>query len=252
MSWFLAFAGFAVADHPARVRATSSPRRRSGCGSSASSSSSRRSSWSFKRGETEYGIGAIPLGGFVKITGMNPEEELDARGRAPRLLQPAGLEADRRDRRPGRPSTSLIAFVILFVARLRRSTKPTQLAVGDDRAGHARRSGTSQAGDRIVSINGVTRGDGDLERAVRPARDALDDATTAPASRDRRLPGDRRRCRSSSSATARRGRSRCTPVLRRRRGALPVRLQLRRRRPRARRPVGRRLGRLRRRPDVGR
>ena len=31
---------------------------------------------SFKRGETEYGIGAIPLGGFVKITGMNPEEEL--------------------------------------------------------------------------------------------------------------------------------------------------------------------------------
>jgi regulator of sigma E protease len=29
---------------------------------------------SMKRGETEYGIGAIPLGGFVKITGMNPEE----------------------------------------------------------------------------------------------------------------------------------------------------------------------------------
>jgi regulator of sigma E protease len=31
---------------------------------------------SMKRGETEYGIGAIPLGGFVKITGMNPDEEL--------------------------------------------------------------------------------------------------------------------------------------------------------------------------------
>ena len=30
--------------------------------------------WSIKRGETEYGIGAIPLGGFVKITGMNPDE----------------------------------------------------------------------------------------------------------------------------------------------------------------------------------
>jgi regulator of sigma E protease len=25
-------------------------------------------------GETEYGVGAVPLGGFVKITGMNPEE----------------------------------------------------------------------------------------------------------------------------------------------------------------------------------
>ena len=31
---------------------------------------------SVKKGETEYGIAAIPLGGYVKITGMNPEEEL--------------------------------------------------------------------------------------------------------------------------------------------------------------------------------
>jgi regulator of sigma E protease len=29
-----------------------------------------------RRGETEYAIGAIPLGGYVKITGMNPAEEL--------------------------------------------------------------------------------------------------------------------------------------------------------------------------------
>lgn len=32
--------------------------------------------WSFKRGETEYGVKAIPLGGYVKITGMNPEEDV--------------------------------------------------------------------------------------------------------------------------------------------------------------------------------
>jgi regulator of sigma E protease len=32
--------------------------------------------WSFKRGETEYGIKSIPLGGYVKINGMNPEEEM--------------------------------------------------------------------------------------------------------------------------------------------------------------------------------
>ena len=30
----------------------------------------------FRRGETEYGIGPIPLGGYVKITGMNPNEEI--------------------------------------------------------------------------------------------------------------------------------------------------------------------------------
>lgn len=29
-----------------------------------------------KRGETEYAVGAIPLGGYVKITGMNPAEEI--------------------------------------------------------------------------------------------------------------------------------------------------------------------------------
>lgn len=30
-----------------------------------------------RRGETEYAIGAIPLGGYVKITGMNPDEIAD-------------------------------------------------------------------------------------------------------------------------------------------------------------------------------
>jgi regulator of sigma E protease len=39
-----------------------------------------------RRGETEYAIGAIPLGGYVKITGMNPEE---LKGSAPA----AALEA---------------------------------------------------------------------------------------------------------------------------------------------------------------
>ena len=27
----------------------------------------------WRRGETEYGIGPIPLGGYVKISGMNPQ-----------------------------------------------------------------------------------------------------------------------------------------------------------------------------------
>jgi membrane-associated protease RseP (regulator of RpoE activity) len=30
--------------------------------------------WSFRRGETEYGVKAIPAGGYVKIAGMNPYE----------------------------------------------------------------------------------------------------------------------------------------------------------------------------------
>lgn len=33
-----------------------------------------RTVWSFRRGETEYGIKAIPLGGYVKLVGMLPPE----------------------------------------------------------------------------------------------------------------------------------------------------------------------------------
>jgi membrane-associated protease RseP (regulator of RpoE activity) len=32
--------------------------------------------WSRQRGETEYGIKAIPAGGFVKIVGMTPLEDV--------------------------------------------------------------------------------------------------------------------------------------------------------------------------------
>ena len=32
--------------------------------------------WSFRKGETEYGIKLIPAGGFVKIVGMNPYEDV--------------------------------------------------------------------------------------------------------------------------------------------------------------------------------
>jgi regulator of sigma E protease len=46
--------------------------------------------FSFRRGETEYGVGMIPLGGFVKITGMNPEE-LEAAERGESVEHKAGL-----------------------------------------------------------------------------------------------------------------------------------------------------------------
>ena len=31
--------------------------------------------FSWRRGETEYGVKAVPLGGYVRIIGMNPLEE---------------------------------------------------------------------------------------------------------------------------------------------------------------------------------
>src|SRR4026207_22032 len=40
--------------------------------------------WSFRRGEIEYGVKAIPAGGYVKIAGMNPSETAVPGGGEPR------------------------------------------------------------------------------------------------------------------------------------------------------------------------
>src|SRR5436305_4076256 len=75
MSYFLAFAGFAAliilheAGHFAMAKAV-------GMRVERFSLFFGPMLWSFKRGETEYGIAAIPLGGYVRITGMNPREEI--------------------------------------------------------------------------------------------------------------------------------------------------------------------------------
>src|SRR5262245_31954426 len=42
--------------------------------------------WSFRRGETEYGVKAIPLGGFVKIVGMTPQDDDVAPADQPRAM----------------------------------------------------------------------------------------------------------------------------------------------------------------------
>ncbi len=75
MSWFLAFAGFAAliilheAGHFAAAKAV-------GMRVERFSLFFGKPLVSFRRGETEYGIGPIPLGGYVKITGMNPTEPI--------------------------------------------------------------------------------------------------------------------------------------------------------------------------------
>lgn len=59
--------------------------------------------WSTKRGETEYGLKAIPLGGYVRLAGMYPpakgEPALDRRGRIT-LVEEARAES-RSDLLPG-------------------------------------------------------------------------------------------------------------------------------------------------------
>jgi regulator of sigma E protease len=75
VSWFLAFAGFAVLvilhelGHVTAAKAV-------GMRVEKFSRVFPPTLWSRKKGETEYAIGAIPAGGYVRISGMNPSEDL--------------------------------------------------------------------------------------------------------------------------------------------------------------------------------
>jgi len=115
--------------------------------------------FSRKRGETEYAIGAIPAGGYVKITGMNPDEELpdEVRDRAyhaqPVWKRIAVILA-------GPAVNLLLALLLLFVFWLaigqskESTTRITAIEKGSPAAA------ALEPGDRLVSVDGV-RGDAD-------------------------------------------------------------------------------------------
>jgi regulator of sigma E protease len=104
----------------------------------------------FRRGETEYGIGALPLGGFVKITGMNPEEEVP-----PEVLDRAYYRMPVWKRivviAAGPAMNLLIAFVLLFALAFGASQfndTVGDIVPGSPAAAHL------QQGDRILAVDG--------------------------------------------------------------------------------------------------
>jgi regulator of sigma E protease len=115
-----------------------------------------------RRGETEYGIGAIPLGGYVKITGMNPEEEL-----------PPEVAARAYYHQPvwkrvvvilaGPAMNVLVAFVLLF--GLAFGVREATSNVGRITPGTPAQ-GTLEPGDRLLSVDGHSGDQLDLRRAI--------------------------------------------------------------------------------------
>jgi regulator of sigma E protease len=110
--------------------------------------------WKVRRGETEYGIAAIPLGGYVKITGMNPREEL-----APEVVPRAYYNQPVWKRivviLAGPGVNLLIAFAIvwaLFLANGETVATSRVAVVGKSTPA----AGKLRPGDRIVSVDGAT------------------------------------------------------------------------------------------------
>jgi membrane-associated protease RseP (regulator of RpoE activity) len=111
--------------------------------------------WSFRRGETEYGVKAIPAGGYVRIIGMS---NLD-------VVEPADEERTYRakpyrDRLgvavAGSTMHMIIAFLLLLavyaLVGIPAARPVIQQIVPDSPAQHS----DFRVGDRIVAINGIT------------------------------------------------------------------------------------------------
>ena len=115
--------------------------------------------WSFRRGETEYGIKLLWLGAYVKIIGMSNLEE----------VAPADESRSYRSQSFGRRVTAVLAgpamnlglgLVLLFVvtAGFGRPSDDNW-AVRDVTSGSAAEQAGLQPDDRILAIDGVDVGD---------------------------------------------------------------------------------------------
>ena len=119
-----------------------------------------------QRGETEYAVGAIPLGGYVKITGMNPHEDIPAEVahrayyKQPVWKRIAVIAA-------GPFVNIVLAFLILagifWVNPVRDTEAPPR--VGSVEMGTPA-EGVLQAGDVIVSVDGKRGPIEDLSRQI--------------------------------------------------------------------------------------
>ena len=108
----------------------------------------------FRRGETEYGIGPIPLGGYVKITGMNPNEEIPAEFRARAYYnQPVWKRVVVILAGPA--VNIVIAFVIVW-ALLLNNGQPVPLERVAAVQPAAAAASVLRPGDVLVSVDGVS------------------------------------------------------------------------------------------------
>jgi membrane-associated protease RseP (regulator of RpoE activity) len=123
--------------------------------------------WSVQKGETEYGIAAIPAGGFVKIVGMNPYEEV-----APEDVPRSYPNKPRWQRAlllvAGSATHWVVAFVVLLVTTMTigfptgdASTEVAEVQTRVEGLAPPAVAAGLEPGDRIVSVAGEPTPDWD-------------------------------------------------------------------------------------------
>ena len=111
--------------------------------------------WSFRRGETEYGVKAIPAGGYVRIIGMSNVETVDPEDE-PRTFRNGSTRHRLTVILAGVTVNLLIAFVLFFIViagqgRVSDGPGTTVYSVQTDSAAHV---AGLEAGDKVVAIDG--------------------------------------------------------------------------------------------------
>jgi len=109
--------------------------------------------WSVQRGETEFGVKAIPAGGYCKIEGMSPSDELPE-GQEDRAFYKASSAKKLVVLGAGSFLHFVLGFVLLFSLFAGIGTNQVLPIINEVVPNSAAQAAGIQAGDEVVSING--------------------------------------------------------------------------------------------------
>ncbi|WP_420453217.1 M50 family metallopeptidase [Ilumatobacter sp.] len=130
--------------------------------------------WSFRRGETEYGVRALPLGAFVRIIGMNRMDADVEPGDEDRTYRQKSFPRRLLVISAGSIMHMIIAVVLLFVVYVGQGERTIvpEVVVGEAIPGLPAEQAGVRDGDRIVAVGGAAVADplelGDAVRSYEP------------------------------------------------------------------------------------
>ena len=115
--------------------------------------------WSVRKGETEYGIKAIPIGGYVKIIGMHNLDEIADPADEPRTYRQKPFPQRLAVAVAGSTMHFIIAFILFFVVNTFVGIPTETNLVGSlaplDGGGSPAINAGMEVGDAIVAIDGT-------------------------------------------------------------------------------------------------